>query len=193
MIRARWCADQLLDTGSGRHVRPAAYRMGLKKVPRRFCEALGAPMLAFFRNFGVSRTVPWSLWAPTLTAVADFGYIYIYIYENNSNLICEVRVQVLLACTLALTCCRQILWVKRFAYIFCDVHAFLTTASSFRSEWVYVCTVGNSRSRVIQKERSWQLISTATVLFRLRALPNSAEYPLRSLLELHTVSDTAQA
>ena len=45
---------------------------------------------------------------------------------------------------------------------------------------------------LLQTGGIWQHISTATVLFRLCALPNSAEYPLRSLVEFHAVSDTTQ-
>ena len=54
---------------------------------------------------------------------------------------------------------------------------------------------GWCHSRAIAKKRKkgiTQLVSTATVLFRLCTPPTSVEHPLRSLVEFHAVRDAAQ-
>ena len=57
-LEVRWCADQLLGTNSGRHVRPFASHMGLKLIPQRFCNALRAPILTPIWTLGSADRLP---------------------------------------------------------------------------------------------------------------------------------------
>jgi hypothetical protein len=122
-----------------------------------------------------------------------YVYIYIYIYIHTTFILFE---------NFVCRCFLLVHWLSHVVDRSCGSSVSLKSSVKCTNFWqprdplipsgsIYVPSV-NSCSRFVTKTMVWATYIYCNHSFRLCAPRNSAEYPVRSLVEFHAVSDTTQ-